>query len=100
MSKQELMEKLEATGLPFAPIARPHDLFEDPHLNAAGGLLSIDLPTGGSAKLPALPLEFGGQRLGLRRNVPAEGSGADEVLECMGLDAGQIAKLRESGIIR
>jgi crotonobetainyl-CoA:carnitine CoA-transferase CaiB-like acyl-CoA transferase len=100
MSKQALMDLLESTGLPFAPIARPHDLIDDPHLNAAGGLLDVELPTGGNARLPALPLEFGGQRLGLRRQVPAEGVDADEVLAGMGLSAPQIAALREQDIIR
>ena len=35
----ELTAKLEAIGLPFAPIAKPWDLLDDPHLNAGGGLL-------------------------------------------------------------
>ena len=100
LDKQALMDQLEQTGLPFAPIARPHDLFEDPHLNAAGGLLDVTLQTGDSAKLPAIPLEFGGRRMGLRRDVPAEGVDADAVLGEMGLAEGQIASLREQGIIR
>ena len=100
MSKQALMDKLETTGLPFAPIARPHDLFEDPHLNAAGGLLPVKLADGSETRLPALPLEFNGQRMGLRRDVPAEGVDADEVLAGMGLDESQIASLREQGIVR
>lgn len=100
LSKQALMDLLESTGLPFAPIARPHDLIDDPHLNAAGGLLDIELPGGGAAKLPALPLEFGGQRLGLRRQVPSEGVDADEVLAGMGLSADQIDALRAQEIIR
>jgi crotonobetainyl-CoA:carnitine CoA-transferase CaiB-like acyl-CoA transferase len=100
MSKQALMDLLESTGLPFAPIARPHDLIDDPHLNASGGLLNVELPGGGVAKLPALPLEFGGQRLGLRRQVPSEGVDAEEVLTGMGLSADQIAALRDQEIIR
>jgi crotonobetainyl-CoA:carnitine CoA-transferase CaiB-like acyl-CoA transferase len=99
-TKQSLMDKLESTGLPFAPIARPHDLFDDPHLNAAGGLLDIALPGGGSTRLPALPLEFSGQRPGLRLPVPGAGANAEEVLGGMGLDTGQIASLRAQGIIR
>jgi crotonobetainyl-CoA:carnitine CoA-transferase CaiB-like acyl-CoA transferase len=69
MSKTELMEKLEKSGLPFAPIASPSDLFEDPHLNA-GGLLDVTLPEGKKTKLPALPLEMGGERLPLREDIP------------------------------
>ncbi len=100
MSKAELMARLEDTGLPFAPIARPHDLFEDPHLNASGGLLDVQLPGGAVTKLPALPLEFSGERLGLRRPIPQESADADAVLGEMGLSAEQVASLREQGIVR
>ena len=37
----ELAQKLEAIGLPFAPIAKPWDLLGDAHLNAHGGLLEV-----------------------------------------------------------
>lgn len=100
MGKQALMDKLESTGLPFAPIARPHDLFQDPHLNAAGGLLDVELPDGTFARLPALPLEFSGERMGLRRSVPVQGQGGDEVLAELGLDAAEVSALREAGVIR
>ena len=59
LTHNELMEKLEASGLPFAPIANPEQLFDDPHLAASGGLLDITLPQGSSTRLPALPLEMG-----------------------------------------
>jgi crotonobetainyl-CoA:carnitine CoA-transferase CaiB-like acyl-CoA transferase len=72
-TKQELMDKLEHTGLPFAPIARPEDLFDDPQLNA-GGLVEVTLADGRKCKLPALPLAFGDRRPGLRRDLPAVGS--------------------------
>ena len=35
----ELSAKLEAAGLPYAPIVRPEQLFQDPHLKASGGLI-------------------------------------------------------------
>ncbi len=64
-----LVEKLESIGLPFAPVSRPDELFDDPHLNH-GGLVNISLAGGVETRLPALPLEFDGHRLGLRRDVP------------------------------
>jgi crotonobetainyl-CoA:carnitine CoA-transferase CaiB-like acyl-CoA transferase len=100
MPQDQLMQQLEATGLPFAPIARPHDLFDDPHLNAQGGLLDVELPGGKLARLPALPLEFDGQRPGLRLPVPEAGADAEAVLMEMGLACEQVAQLREQGIIR
>ena len=39
-TKQELMDKLEKIGMPFAPIAKPEELFDDPHLKASGGIVA------------------------------------------------------------
>ncbi len=97
MSKQALMDALEHTGLPFAAIARPEDLFDDPQLNA-GGLVEVTLADGRSAKLPAMPVAFGDQRPGLRRDLPSAGQHLDEVLAECGYDSAAIDALRRSGI--
>ncbi len=55
-TREGLMQKLEDIGLPFAPIMRPEDLFDDPHLNEGGGLLDMALPDGTGVSLPALPV--------------------------------------------
>jgi crotonobetainyl-CoA:carnitine CoA-transferase CaiB-like acyl-CoA transferase len=99
MSQAELMERLEASGLPFAPIARPEDLFDDEHLNASGGLLDMTLPGGVETSLPALPLELDGHRFGVRRSPPVSGEHADEVLGEAGYSADDIAALVDAGII-
>lgn len=74
-----LIEKLEAIGLPFAPVSRPDELFDDPHLNH-GGLVDVTIPGGAATRLPALPLEFDGQRLGLRRDVPLPDADRADIL--------------------
>jgi crotonobetainyl-CoA:carnitine CoA-transferase CaiB-like acyl-CoA transferase len=83
LSKTELMAKLDQAGIPFAPINKPADLFEDEHLNA-GGLVELTLSDGSKAKLPALPLEMDGVRPTLHKDLPGEGVDAVAVL----LDAG------------
>lgn len=72
LDKAALMQKLEHSGLPFAPIARPEDLIDDPHLNA-GGLVEVTLADGRKARLPALPVAFGDRRFGLRLDLPKPG---------------------------
>ena len=84
LRKDALMAKLETVGLPFAPVSRPEDLFEDPHLQA-GGLVPVTLPDGRETWLPALPLEMGGQRLGITRDPPAVGADTEAVLAELGL---------------
>jgi crotonobetainyl-CoA:carnitine CoA-transferase CaiB-like acyl-CoA transferase len=96
-SKQQLMDKLEKTGLPFAPIARPEDLFDDPHLAANDGLVPITISDGPLAgqqtRLPALPLEMGGERFGVHRDVPRAGQHTREVLREAGYTEAEIGAL-------
>lgn len=68
--RDELVAKLESSGLPFAPIVRPDELTDDAHLNAAGGMVELTMPDGSTARLPALPLEIDGERPGLWRDLP------------------------------
>jgi len=80
MPRDAIVAKLEAIGLPFAPITRPQDLFDDPHLTAAGGLLDVTLENGRKVLLPALPLEIDGRKPGLQRDLPLPGQHNGEVL--------------------
>ncbi len=75
-----LMQKCERLGLPFAPITRPTELFDDPHLNASGGLVPVTLPNGVATKLPALPLSFDGARPVQRSGLPAVGQHTAEIM--------------------
>ena len=84
MTKQALMDKCESLGLPFAPIAKPEDLFDDPHLNASGGLAPVTLLNGARTKVPNLPIEMDGQRFGTRLDVPRTGEHTREVLAALG----------------
>lgn len=99
MTKAELMDKLEATGLPFAPITRPEDLFEDPHLNAQGGLLDVRLPDGQQVKLPALPMTLDGLRMSLSANPPLVGEHTEDVLGELGYGQDEIEALKAGGIV-
>ena len=100
MGKQELMDKCEKLGLPFAPIAKPEDLFDDPHLNASGGLTPVTLPGGIRTKVPNLPIEMDGARFGTRLDIPRVGEHTRDVLAGLGYDAAAIAKLEAEKTVR
>ena len=99
MSKTELMQQLEKSGLPFAPITRPEDLFDDEHLKASDGLLEMELPDGQTTRLPAMPVELSGRRLGKFRNPPRSGEHTRDVLLEAGLSDAEIGALLERGIV-
>lgn len=94
-----LMEKCEALGLPYAPIGKPADLFEDPHLNAGGGLIPLTLPDGRQVKLPALPITLDGERPGLRHDLALPGFHNDEICAELGFSSDEVAILRSSGTL-
>jgi len=98
-TQDELMAKLERTGLPFAPIQRPEDLASDPHLNESGGLLEMTIPEGGEISLPALPIAIDGARPGLTINPPEIGQHSEEVLRALGLSDQDVARLVERGLV-
>jgi crotonobetainyl-CoA:carnitine CoA-transferase CaiB-like acyl-CoA transferase len=76
----ELSARLEAAGLPYAPIARPDQLLEDPHLRASGGLVPMQTAEGGSTDVVLLPMLMDGRRLGVQRPLPRIGEHTGEVL--------------------
>ena len=97
-TQADLAAKLEAIGLPFAPIAKPWDLLDDPHLNAGGGLLPIKVG-GKSIKVPALPLALGGKRLAKRADPPLIGEHGRELLAQLGCSPQEIETLRDRRIV-
>ena len=99
MTSDELMQALESSGLPFAPIVRPQDLFDDPHLDASGGLLDMTLPDGQAVRLPAMPVELDGQKLGLRKDPPRSGEHTVSVLADLGYDEARINVLIKAGVV-
>jgi crotonobetainyl-CoA:carnitine CoA-transferase CaiB-like acyl-CoA transferase len=98
-SKDELMAKLETTGLPFAPIQKPEDLFTDEHLTESGGLLDMTIPDGGEIALPAMPIAIDGNRPGLTLNPPEIGEHSVAVLKSIGLSESEISDLIERGLV-
>jgi crotonobetainyl-CoA:carnitine CoA-transferase CaiB-like acyl-CoA transferase len=106
LTARELSQRFERVGLPYAPITQPHELFDDPHLLATGGLAPTTVPADGSGagravetRSPLLPIALDGQRLPLRRNPPALGADTEALMQTLGYDAAAIARLREDGVV-
>src|SRR3546814_9859125 len=76
MPREQLVAKLEALALPFAPIARPDELSDDPHLLQSGGLVEVTIAGDEKTLLPGLPIEIDGQRMHPRHDIPTIGQDA------------------------
>ena len=76
----ELAPKLEAAGVPYAPIVRPDQLFDDPHLKQSGGLAPMQTDDGDTTEVVLLPLLMGGRRPGVRQALAKVGEHTQEIL--------------------
>jgi len=106
-SASELAQRFEAVGLPFAPITRPEELFDDPHLRATGGLAPVRIHadcSGANREIdtvsPALPLVMDGHRLPIRQGPPALGADTAGILASLGYSTDQISAMSAQGIVK
>ena len=76
----ELSAALDASGLPYAPIRRPDQLFDDEHLLQSGGLAAMAVTGDGETQIPLLPLMMGGRRFAPRHPLPGIGEHSIEIL--------------------
>lgn len=89
-----LAEAFEKLGIPYSPIAKPSDMYSDPHVMRPGGLATSRLPDGQSFRAPSLPFDVDGVMLTGGGDVPALGQDTSSVLASLGLDAEAIGKAR------
>jgi crotonobetainyl-CoA:carnitine CoA-transferase CaiB-like acyl-CoA transferase len=103
-TKAYLTEVFEAKGLPFAPIMKPHELLDDPHIKASGGMQSIQLPDGERAGQTVntilFPFKMDGTHLGVRLHPPRLGEHTASLLNELGYTAAQIEALQASARIK
>ncbi|MES2959382.1 MAG: CaiB/BaiF CoA-transferase family protein [Pseudomonadota bacterium] len=99
-SAADLSRTMEDAGLPFAPIMKPEELLDDPHLLATGGLADIQLTDGARAgqtvKTTLFPFTLDGERPGVKLNPPRRGEHTREVLQAIGLAEAEIDALFDS----
>lgn len=99
MSKDEIIQRCEQAAIPFAPVTRPEDLFDDPHLNFGEGLLKTNLPDGRQTKLPRQPLSFSENSLGLRLHPPQIGEHTSALIAALGYSPEELTTLAQQGVL-
>jgi crotonobetainyl-CoA:carnitine CoA-transferase CaiB-like acyl-CoA transferase len=95
----ELAERLERARIPFAPLRRPDQLVDDPHLDASDQWMATPLPGRPPAKLPKMPVRSTAYEFGLRRPAPRLGEHTREVLAELGLSNEDIDALASRRVI-
>ena len=89
----DLMDKFEDAGIPFSPIHRPAEMYDDPHVNRPGGLFTSTLPEGTTYRAPAMPFEIDDRPIsGQNLDIAAIGADTRDVLKEAGLSDEEIAR--------
>ena len=96
-TRAEVVAKLDGTGLPFAPIGRPEEMFDDPHLAASKGLEPVMLDDGTETRLPTMPILMNGKRPNARAIMPQPGADSQTVLNALGYGSDEIETLVSTG---
>ena len=99
LALNEVVAACDTAGIPFAPVNRPQDLYDDPQLVEGGGLVETRLADGRTTRLPKIPVRLGEHDFGLRHEPPRVGQGSREVLGDLGLGESEIADLLARGIV-
>lgn len=85
----------EAGGIPFSPINRPAEMYDDPHVMRPGGLHHSAFPGGETFRAPGLPIEVDGAiPAPSSLDIAAIGADTDAVLSALDLSAEDIAVAR------
>ncbi|MBT4670703.1 MAG: CoA transferase, partial [Rhodospirillaceae bacterium] len=95
----EMTVLADSMNIPFAPVSKPGDLFDDPQLNAHGRMLDIEFPNGVTKPVPPMPIEMGDHVFSLRRQAPKVGEHTREILDELGLDEAAIDELQGQGVV-
>lgn len=100
LTQEQVMASCEAGGIPFAPIARPEDLFEDRQLNEGQSLYEVQYPSGEQGVLPKLPIEWDGDRFPLQHQAPQIGQHSEDVVQdWLGLGEAELKALVDDKIL-
>jgi crotonobetainyl-CoA:carnitine CoA-transferase CaiB-like acyl-CoA transferase len=98
MTKAEIIAGCDKANIPFAPIARPEDLFDDPQLNAGGTLLDVTLEDGSTTKLPRLPMQIEADDFGIRMQAPRIGEHTTALLRELGYSDDDITQFEAEAV--
>jgi crotonobetainyl-CoA:carnitine CoA-transferase CaiB-like acyl-CoA transferase len=98
-TRDEVTAAFEEAGAAVAPIYRPSDLLEDPQVKALDMITTVDDPALGPMRMQNVAWRMGRTPGSIRSTGRDLGADTDEVLAEAGLTEGEVAALREQGVV-
>ncbi len=99
LETDELLERLRANDVPCAKCLSRDEVVEDAQLAANETFQVVDHPHMGRLRVVASPAKFGAERLAPASPSPAHGEHTVTVLEGLGIDPEEMARLTQAGVI-
>jgi len=97
---EDVIAALEAAEVPAGRIYSVADIVADPHYQARDMLLDAALPGGVSVKMPGIVPKLSDTPGEVRWQGPSLGEHTDSVLNDLGFDAQDVARLRREGAVQ
>ena len=86
----EMLKIMEDNDLLFAPVSRPAEMYDDPHVNRPGGLFTSHYADKKDFRAPALPVEIDGRPVvSANVDIPAIGQHNAEILGALKAEAAE-----------
>ena len=98
-TSSQLQGKLETASVPYAPVQRPDQLLDDPHLRETGQLLPTPMKSGKIGNLPKMPFNSSDYDFGIRKPPPGLGEHTQEVLVEAGFSQIEIDALISGNVV-
>lgn len=95
----QLCDVFDRIGIPFSPVAKSEDLLDDPHLNASGRMLDVEIQDGVHTRLPKLPIEIGDHDFGVWQQPPQPGEHTAAILEALGVSRPELETLVADNVV-
>lgn len=99
-SMDDVLATLERADVPSGRIYSVADIVSNPHYQAREMLLRADLPGGASVRMPGIVPKLSDTPGEVQWQGPALGEHTQSVLESLGFDASEVARLRAEGAVQ
>ena len=98
-TRAEVLAAFEEVGAAIAPVYSARDVVEDPHIRETGMITEVDDPDLGPMLMHNVMWRMSATPGRIRFTGRPPGADTDEVLTSLGYQAGDLARLREDGVI-